>query len=365
MKIAFVMRSDALEKSGGDVIQIKKYIEWGKRLKLYDGYLISDIFSDLSEYDVIHLTNIDRPVEALWFFKKAMRLKKKVYISTIHHSYSEIEMYESIGRDGMLKFISSSLRFFHLELLRSIFRVLSKPSLLLPTILAIFYGVHKAQKKILLKSRRIFVLSEKEIKDIVKDFDWKYDTKKFEIIRNGVDIEVNNSGFFARDVDLCVVGRIEARKNQLGVLKVANELGIKAVFVGALNKNHSKYCERFVKELRQGGSEYLGILPINDVYALLRRSKVHVSASWFEVASLVDIEAYLSGCAVVSSICGSTNEVLGESAWYVNPCSHNSIKEAVINALDSARTRSDGQIINCFESGWQNAAYALSQAYHA
>lgn len=365
MKVAFVMRADALEKSGGDVIQINKYIEWGKRLNLYDGYLISNIFTDIRKYDVIHLTNIDRPVEAFWFFIKAMHLKKKIYISTIHHSYSEIEKYESIGRHGVLKLISSLLRFSHLEILRSIFRVLSKPALTLPTILAIIFGVHRAQKKILMNSRRIFVLSEKEIKDIVKDFDWSGDVNKFQIIRNGVDIKFENSIPVHKDIDLCIVGRIEARKNQLGILRVTNELGIKAVFIGALNNNHAKYCERFITELRQGRSEYLGVLPINDVYTLLRRSKVHVSASWFEVASLVDIEAYLSGCAVVSSICGSTNEVLGESAWYVNPDSHNSIRQAVIDALNSAKARSESQVIDCFVAGWPNAAYALSQAYYS
>ncbi len=76
MRVAYPMRVDALDKSGGDLLQVRKYIEAGKRSAAdgrphFDGAIITDLRADLSTFDLIHLTNIDRPVETYESFLAA------------------------------------------------------------------------------------------------------------------------------------------------------------------------------------------------------------------------------------------------------------------------------------------------------
>ena len=80
-------------------------------------------------------------------------------------------------------------------------------------------------------------------------------------------------------------------------------------------------------------SKYIGSVPNKEKIEIVRRSRVHVSASWFEVASGVDLEAYCAGCGVVSSRCGGTNEILGARARYVDPGSPQEIERAIEIAL--------------------------------
>ena len=252
MKIAFVMRVDAASKSGGDVIQVKKYIEWGHKNNLFEGQLILNLDADLSSYDFIHLTNIDRPVEAISFYQKAKKYKKRFFISTIHHSYDEIEKFERMGRHGLASIVSSKLNFSSLEILRSLIRSLKFPRLFLPTLVSLFLGVKKMQRLILEEAETVFALSNKEVSDICKDFQVSADDVNFSIVRNGVDVPNFAKGVENRDIDICVVGRIEARKNQLKILQAVNKLNIKAVFVGACNLNHKKYVNEFFSELKHG-----------------------------------------------------------------------------------------------------------------
>lgn len=357
------MRTDAVKKPGGDVIQIKKYIEWGFKKNLFHGELICNLDADLSSYDFIHLTNIDRPVEAISFYRKAKKHNKKFCISTIHHSYDEIEKFEKLGRKGFASIISSRLNFSNLETLRSLHRSLKFPKLAVPTLTLAFLGMKKFQRLIIKEAEAVFALSKKEIDDICKDFEVLPNDANFIIARNGVDISKTDYEAVVRDIDICVVGRIEARKNQLQILRAANKLNVKAVFVGACNVNHKEYVKKFFSELEYGKSEYLPPVPAEDVHALLRRSKVHVSASWFEVASLVDIEAALSGCKVVSSICGSTNEVLGSSAYYVDPASQDSILHGISSALNYHPLEYNPEINETSIASWLDSSVTLADCY--
>lgn len=60
---------------------------------------------------------------------------------------------------------------------------------------------------------------------------------------------------------------------------------------------------------------YLGKVSPEEMTRLYYKSKIHISASWFEVSSLVDLEAYYCGCSVISSKNGYTSELLGERVF--------------------------------------------------
>ena len=374
MRIAYPMRVDAANKSGGDVLQVMRYIEEGKRLcksgePLYEGVMTTDLHCDFEGFDLVHLTNIDRPVDTYSSFLCAREADKPVFLSPIHHSYEEIERFEREGRGGAVGLISGSMGFRRLEYLRSMHRSFQYPQLARPTMDMIWRGMRNAQQTVLAGVDRILVLTEKEKRDLKRNFG-EVPEEKFASLRNG--IESNSDDCMAathRDIDICMVGRIEARKNQIAVLKVLQRMGLRAVFVGGENPNHREYCRRLREMLVDSGSEYRGAISHEETLRVMRRARLHISASWYEVLSLVDLEAYWAGCGVVSSKCGGTREILGDEAEYVDPGSEASIGEGIRRMLERTSSgehgstrRSNGIAGN---QTWEDVGASLGNLYRA
>jgi glycosyltransferase involved in cell wall biosynthesis len=228
-------------------------------------------------------------------------------------------------------------------------------------------GIHDAQLRVLDGVDRILLLTQKEGDDIIKDFG-PIRPKKPVYLRNGSDAMPRSPADpSTRDLDICVVGRIEARKNQIAILEAVNQLGLSAVFVGRENPYHKAYCNEFKRRIANSCSAYISGLPHEEILHLMERAKVHVSASWFEVASLVDIEAYLAGCRIVASECGGTRELCGIDAHYVDPSSARSIEMAIRAAYEAATDGllREGRRQSRAVESWQEVAASLSEIYQA
>jgi glycosyltransferase involved in cell wall biosynthesis len=340
MKVAFPMRVDAFAKAGGDLHQAKDYIEAVSLIASEVGSrfcaeIVTDLNCPLSDYDIVHLTNLDRPVETFAYLRKALEFGKPIVFSSIHHSYREISQFEKQGRGGIVGLLTARLDFQQLELVRSFVRSLQRPKLFWPTVQIWRHGVKRAQAEILECARVVLVLGRKEERDIREDFS-ELAAVRFECLPHGLDKDREGTRLSTetgRDIDVCVVGRIEARKNQIKILDALESLGLFGIFIGKMNPYHRRYCRDFYSRVIHSGSQYLGELSHDQTLGYMRRSKVHVSASWFEVSSLVDLEAFREGCSIVSSKCGCTREVLNGNAEYVSPDDVKSIECAIRNAL--------------------------------
>jgi glycosyltransferase involved in cell wall biosynthesis len=368
MHIAFPMRVDAIDKPGGDLVQVRQYLEAGAKIPQSDprhftGEILTDLNAGFSRFDLVHLTNIDRPIDTWVSFKRAKESRRPLVLSTIHHSYKEIERFERNARGGAAGMISGLLSFQMLELLRSLVRSRKYGSLRLPTLQAMLRGVRTAQAEILLGVDRVLVLTRREERSLAADI-VSIPTDRIEHLPNGLDETSEESQREAlRDIPVCVVGRIEARKNQLAILESLERLGVAGVFIGRESPNHAGYCEQFKRLIATSRSSFVGPKSHTETLGFLRRSNVHVSASWFEVASLVDIEAYLAGCKVVSSECGGTQELLGDDAEYVDPESAEGLDFSIKRALE----RSNGDARECpvlIAPSWQAVGERLGGLYH-
>jgi len=335
MRVAYPKRIDALDKSDGNLFHVLQYVERGKKPRedarpRFEGTVIPDLSAGLSSIDLVHLTNINRPVDTHSAFLSARAAQNTIIFSFIHHSYREVERYERAGGDGVVGQISDLLGFTALEYLRCSVRGRSNSGLLTPMLKSMSVDMKTSQHTIVKGANRILVLSEDKI-GILYGFGEVPDNKCI-CLRNGP--EDRSGTYIDRKIDVCVVGLIEARKYQIAVLDALNRRGISGVFVGAEDPNQKAYCHCFKKMIADSPSTYLGGISREEALQIIRRFIVHVSNSWFEALLPADLEAYCVGCGVVASNCGGTREVLGERAVYVNPESGESIVDGITRMLE-------------------------------
>jgi glycosyltransferase involved in cell wall biosynthesis len=362
MRVLYLIRRDAFDKPGGDLFQIQNY---SKSLSKYNVH--SDIFVNIPEnfksYDIIHLTNIDRPLETFYFFEY---LKKngtaKIVISTIHHSYSYIKQYERIHREGILKYLNYFIQEYgSLEKIRNIYRAIFYPDLLPMVASQFLKSTLINQRNILENVDYIFPIADGELQLINDEF--SLNLNRYKTIYNGVDVESSPNQACEKVYDVLVAGRIEARKNQISILKSLEKTNLKVAFVGGVNKNHKSYCKLFFQEIEKNpNAVYLGQVQHSDMRSIFSSSKTHISASWFEVASLVDLEAAFYGCNVIASNHGFTNEYLGSYAEYVNPNSLDDIRDKIeLSISKKYNLEVQSHILSNFT--WEKAAFNLFEIY--
>jgi glycosyltransferase involved in cell wall biosynthesis len=83
--------------------------------------------------------------------------------------------------------------------------------------------------------------------------------------------------------------------------------------IGALNRQHSAYIRDFLAAVEAADNvTYLGAMDREALREHYLQAKLHVSLSWFEVVSQVDLEAIASGCPVVVSAWGHTRDYVTE-----------------------------------------------------
>ena len=330
MKLAFLTRVDAYNKNGGDTYQLEMYKKYLERNN--HEVLIIDDLSIPSGQDFYILVNIDRPIELIAYYKKLKKENKidKMFILPIHHSYTCIDFFEKNIRQGSQGIIFRLFSSFQQrEKVKNIFRTFKFPSLIRHTISHFFVDYIKTSKHILNNSCGIILIAEGELENIKSDFDVDVNLNKCFIVKNGVSIswtplEVKNED---RKIDVLVCGRIEPRKNSLAIANYFKNEKYKVNFVGALNENAKKYCNEFLQVIHENDNlEYLGKLTHEELTELYLNTKIHLSASWFEVASLVDLEAYAHGCHIISSINGHTKDYLKERAKYIDPSNLEGLK---------------------------------------
>lgn len=161
---------------------------------------------------------------------------------------------------------------------------------------------------------------------------------------------------------LCV-GRIEPHKNQLGVIEALRDVpGVRLTVVGPPHPHHNDYFESCQAAARGNVTLVPGI-EHDELPELYARHRTHVLASWYETTGLVSLEAGASGCTVVSTDRGHAREYLGDDAWYCDPASSNSIRQAVLSALNAPPSEELSHRIG-EQFTWRHTAEQTLVAYH-
>ncbi|MGF7230562.1 glycosyltransferase, partial [Arachidicoccus sp.] len=99
-----------------------------------------------------------------------------------------------------------------------------------------------------------------------------------------------------------------------------------------------------------------------EVARLYNEHETHVLASWFETTGLSTLEAAVCGCNIVITDKGDTKEYFQDVGYYCDPADTRSIREAIEQAMNSAKNKDfPKKIIR--ENNWEQTAKKTYDAY--
>jgi glycosyltransferase involved in cell wall biosynthesis len=193
------------------------------------------------------------------------------------------------------------------------------------------------RRELLARAQAILPNSHAEARQLVRYFG--ADPGAIHVVPNGVARrfagarpELFRSAHGGEDFVL-FVGRIEPRKNVLGLVRAVRSLGLPLVVIGAAPPGHATYAEAC---RRAGGPavEWLGPVDHDDarLASAYAAARVFALPSWFETPGLSALEAALAGAAVVITPFGCTREYFGDRVKYARPDRPRALRRAIERA---------------------------------
>ncbi len=366
MKILMQSRKNFFSLPGGDTVQLNKTKENLEKMGVEVDFDL-DFDVDLSDYDIVHLSNVTRIQETYLQMKNAKKQNKPVVLSTIFWPMDE---FEKMGQKGVRKIIGSLLNIDNEERLKAIARYIKDPDSRNEATKNLWKIGYREMQKYVIENADFFLPnSEMEMDEFSKYFN--VPKEKYIVVPNAIDKDIAleqmdkpvPDEFKQYEGYVICVGRIETRKNQLSLLKALDETGLKVLLVGKPSSNQPGYFKE-VKDLIDKNPNYKHIEGIDnkDLYSLYKVCRVSALPSWLDTPGLVSLEAGAMGCNLAVSIKGSTREYYLDYAEYCEPDNLDSIKKAVVNAYNKEKTEGlRSRILKMYT--WENAAVETLKCY--
>lgn len=364
MKVLFQSRTTLFTVPGGDTVQVLKTKEYLEKLGI-DVDISTELEPNLNRYDLVHLFNLIRPQEVLIQVRNAKKQGKKVALSTIYGLYTE---YDRSARCGITKLISNLLSTSTLEYLKTIARAVKNNEMHKGTLQYLACGHTPAQREIVSSVDVFLPNSTSEMNRVIADFQ-NASHKSFVVVPNAVDsilfnpneVVVSNEIKRYEGCILCVA-RIEGRKSQLNLVRAMVGLPYQLVLIGKPAPNHLVYFEQ-IKEEAGENVHILGQVDHNLLPQFYKAAKVHALISWMETPGLSSIEAGVMESNLVVTDKGDPRDYFGNYAFYCDPGTVDSIRNALIDAYEAPLNPAlRTHILNNFT--WERTAEKTLEGYH-
>ena len=363
LRILFQSRTTLFSVHGGDTIQVLKTAEELKRLGCVVDISL-ELEPDLTGYDLVHLFNLVRPQETYLQALNAKRHGKPVVLSTIYVDYSE---YDRKCRTGIAGFLANILTASQLGYLKVLARSIVNNEKNKGTLALLHHGYRALQEKILAMTDMLLPNSESELRRVIGDFP-ECLQKPHVVVPNAVDVSLFNLDQTNSNPEYdryrgCVlsVGRIEGRKCQLELVRAMQGLPWQLVLVGKPAPNHTRYYEQILKEAGPN-VHILGHVEHDLLPVIYKAAHVHCLVSWMETTGLSSLEAGAMGCNLVITDKGDTRDYFSDYAFYCQPDSIASIRNAIIKSYN-APVNPDLQTYIRQNFTWQKAAEKTLEGY--
>lgn len=194
-------------------------------------------------------------------------------------------------------------------------------------------------------------------------------SEKIQIIPNGADERFAQAeGSLFRTVAgvsefALFVGRIEPRKNLLGLLQALRSTNLPLVIVGEAPPEHAEY-ESVCRKEAGPGVRFWGRIEHDDplLASAYAACNCLILPSWFETPGLVALEAALTGAPLVLSDRGCGREYFGPHANYVNAADAGALRMTVLRAFHCRREPALADLV-LQNFTWEHVARATRSAY--
>ncbi len=185
-------------------------------------------------------------------------------------------------------------------------------------------GLPGWRRALLLLGDRILPNSRAEARQLVGLFG--VDPRRITVVPNGVTDSFRRASprpfrqRYGDDDFVLYVGRVEPRKNPLGLIRAVRTLGLPLVVIGEAPPEAASY----MRQCREEGGDtvrWIGHLAHEDplLASAYAAARVFALPSWFETPGLAALEAALAGTGVVITPYGSTREYFGNRVDYARP----------------------------------------------
>jgi hypothetical protein len=318
--ILFIVRIDALDKNGGDLIQAKKYKEVilkNIEANVSFAHELSNIELQSIEWDIVQMFNISRMYEHNYILERIQY--KSLYISPIVQPN-----YQITKKDYVKSFIRSML-------VGKFIKYISNSE------------INNIYKRVNVGT----YLSKSEQKYFETIF---FKPKYSIIIYNGIDKKEENP-IINKDIDFLIVGRIEKSKNSYFVAQFLSKYfhDKDVLFIGGKNKYHYFYVNKFLALIEKNKKiNFTGIMSYSEVQNTMRKSKILINLSLIEVSPLVDLEALSNGMKVLTTSSSFSHLKENECVQITDPTDESMIKEK-LNFLIQATCDNSTKHVNLWE----------------
>lgn len=332
-KVLFQNRPDALTSWGGDTTQMMLTKEALTRLGVYVEINLEPE-PDLRGYDIVHIFNIQTGDYGIRQLFNAKKQNTPVVLSPIYWDKRHIEQSKDY-----FKYHRSRL----IRLLANIHR--SAPYTLLNSLSISRKRIYKSSFQMLMEADLLLPNSIAELEILVSQFNLPSIRTKALFVPNGVSL---CSGLLPQSLEnpllldfpseyVLEVGRFEPVKGQLTLIEsLMDNPDIPLVFIGkGIDTVYGRQCKLLGN--KRGNVYFISHVPHDQLNSYYQRAKVHALPSLRESPGLVTLEAAMAGANCVVSIHGPVTEYFGSDVWYCDPEKPESIKEAVLGALESPR----------------------------
>lgn len=209
--------------------------------------------------------------------------------------------------------------------------------------------------------------SQAEAEQLIRLFD--VPAAKICVVPNGFDARFAHGDptlfmrrFGLRDFVLCV-GRIEPRKNQLGLIRALSGSGHPVVILGDAVPGREAYAEA-CRAAADENVSFINAIGHDDpllasAYAACRCLAL---VGWYETPGLAALEAAATGAPLVLPRGGCAAEYFGPHAEYVMPNDLRRIRDAVTAASARPRSRELAELVAATFT-WKQVAAATQAAY--
>ena len=313
-KVLIVLRHDAREKPGGDTALLTEIYT---SLSHFDCTLITGLPKSVAGFKFVIGCNLDRPIEGYELLKLCKSDSVPLHFMTLHHSshqaMSDYLKYGIVGWKKIIAFFSNYEPIKYEQLLWNI-RV---------TIDKIFrrhdlkYGdIIKAQRALVRESEYLLVVSSDEIRSIEKDI--ALIASKTIIFPHLLPADTQRTTADKEEKIIFCPGRIECRKNQLFILRVAELMpDLDFVFMGRINKSDKKFYRLFIRKVSKLKNVTVAQpLGVREFRNYLMNADVVLTASCFEVTSLIELDVLKEHRKLVCSSSSYNNSFFTNSLQY-------------------------------------------------